>query len=227
MLHWWSIFIALFLYKGVLFLVKGQEMELALGLPVYIDDFIDGVPRKCFPYKLSQLSILNMYLTNIDEVDFESLQHEQLLSLTYLLSDSFKECELEDVVNNIDSTNYNEIISDIKYVSGISDDQGEIDIKKSSDALSWSKSTSAIQKYTSNSHKDICDMTLRQFNSILEFIGAAINWDYKVLMVPHVKDADNFIADKDHPLSSDIIRNNGKKRMTMKDMQSFMDNFTE
>lgn len=206
-------------------MVKGQELELALGLPVYLDGFIDGVPRKCYPYKLSELSTLNMYLSSVDGIEFENLQHDHLLALTYLLTDSFKECDVTDVVKNIDLSNYKELITDIKYVSGIIDKQDEIDIKKSSETLSWSKSISAIQKYTSNTYKDICDMTLRQFNAILEFIGVAINWEYKTTMVPHVKDSDKFLTEKEHPLASDVFKDSGKKRMTMKDMQSFMDNF--
>lgn len=206
-------------------MVKGQEMELALGLPVYIDTFIDGMPRKCYPYKLSQLSILNMYLSAIEETEFENLQQDQLTPLVYLLTDSFKDCEIEDVVKNIDDTNFNELISDIKCVSGISDGKKEIDMKKSAESLSWNKSIAVIQCYTSNTHKDICDMTLRQFNSILNEVGVVVNWEYKTIMLPHVADGNKFLTDKEHPLSADVYKNGGQKRMTMKDMDSFMKEF--
>ena len=200
-------------------------MELALGLPVYLDTFIDGMPRKCYPYKLSQLSTLNMYLSAFEEFEFEELGQDQLAPLVYLLTDSFKDCEVEDVVKNINSTNFSELISDIKNVSGISDDGKEIDIKKSAESLSWSKSTSAIQCYTANTYKDICDMTIRQFNALLEEVGVVVNWAYKTTMLPHVTDGNKFLTEKDHPLSSDVSRNGGKKRMTMKDMDSFMKEF--
>lgn len=200
-------------------------MELALGLPVYINSFIDKVPRRCYPYKLNNLSVMNLYLSTLDNFKYEEMTQEQAVVLTYFLSDSFKECELEDVLKNINSENYSELISDIKYVSGITDSNGEIDIHKSQSSLSWHKSINAIQAYTSNTYKDICEMTLRQFNQTLDFIGIVVNWEYKTIMLPHVQDGDKFISDGEHPLASDIRNSTGQKRMTMKDMNSFMTDF--
>lgn len=206
-------------------MVKGQEMEMSLGLPVYLDSFIDGMPRKCYPYTLANLSALNMYLSAIDDTKFENLEQNQLAPLLYLLTESFRDEEVEKVIENIDDTNFDELISDIKYVSGISDGQKEIDVNKSTSSLSWSKSVSIIQCYTSNTPKDICNMTIRQFDALLDEIGIVVNWEYKTTMLPHIADNKNYISDKEHPLSADVHKYGSQKRMTMRDMDSFMKEF--
>lgn len=63
-------------------------------------------------------------------------------------------------------------------------------------------------------------MTYVQFSAILERISIKINWDYKVVLSPHVQDKD-FIQKGDHPLSSQekkkIVR---KDRMTIDDLRN-------
>lgn len=103
-------------------------------------------------------------------------------------------------------------------MSGIKDGDKEIDIKQSMESLSWGKSISAIQVYTSNTIQDIRNMTLRVFNSLLSEVGQAINWEYKTGIVTGVKDPDKFIKPDEHPLAPDRVNTN-KTRMTMKDIE--------
>ena len=103
-------------------------------------------------------------------------------------------------------------------MSGIKDGDKEIDVKQSMESLSWGKSISAIQVYTSNTIQDIRGMTLRVFNNLLSEVGQSINWEYKTGIVTNVKDPDKFIKPDEHPLAPDRVNVN-KARMTMKDIE--------
>lgn len=204
-------------------MIKDQDMELALGLPVEISSFVDGIPRLCYPYKLKDLRKLTWYLTFIDTENLEKTISikESAIALISLLKESFPDYDEQDILSNITADNYNEILSDIKQISGLSsfDDCND---DNNGESLSWKKSISIIQVYTSNTIKDICEMTLNNYRSLLSAIGFKLNWDYKIETITSVKEPNNYIDKSEHPLASDII-NTTKRYMTMSDVQNLKD----
>lgn len=205
-------------------MIKNQEMELALGLPIELDCFLDGVPRLCYPYKIKDLRKLTWYLTFIDIESLENTisKKESAVALLSLLKDSFVDYEQEEVLKNISESNFSELITDIKRISGLNSFDSKDKSNDSHETLSWQKSISVIQVYTSNTIKDICEMTLNTYRSVLSAIGFKLNWDYKVETITSVKDPNNYINNSEHPLASDVI-NSSKKYMTMEDVQKLKD----
>lgn len=200
-------------------MIIGQELEMALGLPIEIDLFLDGEPRKCYPYKITDLYKANTYLSFFDQMDMVGNMQDENKSIAMIcfLTESFKETDVEDLLKNINTEIFPNIIEDIKFVNGIVDNNGEKDLNSSKEAIEWTTSVNAIQAYTSNSYEDIKNMTLTQFTNLLGFIGKKINWEYKTGMLDMVAEPSEFIDPDDHPLSS---KGNSKKKkhMTMEDI---------
>lgn len=205
-------------------MIKNQDMELALGLPIELNCFLDGVPRLCYPYKLKDLRKLSWYLTFIDIESLENTisQKQGAVALLSLLKESFLDYEQEEILKNISEDNFNELITDIKTISGLTSFDSKDKSDESHESLSWQKSISVIQVYTSNTIKDICEMTLNSYRAVLSAIGFKLNWDYKVETITSVKEPNNYISNSEHPLASDII-NSSKKYMTMEDVQKLKD----
>lgn len=200
-------------------MIIGQELEMALGLPIEIDSFLDGLPRKCYPYKIIDLYKANTYLSFFDHKDMAgNMQDEnKTIAMICFLAESFKDTDIEELLKNINNELFPEIICDMKFVNGIIDNDGEKDLDKSKESIEWSTSTSAIITYTSSTYEDIKNMTLTQFTTLLGFIGKKINWEYKSGILDLAKDPSDFIGQDEHPLSS----KNGskaKKHMTMSDV---------
>ena len=200
-------------------MIIGQELEMALGLPIEIDSFLDGLPRKCYPYKIIDLYKANTYLSFFDHKDMAgNMQDEnKTIAMICFLAESFKDTDIEELLKNINNELFPEIICDMKFVNGIIDNDGEKDLNKSKEAIEWATSTSAIQAYTSNTFEDIKNMTLTQFTTLLGFIGKKINWEYKSGILDLVKEPSDFIGQDEHPLSSkNSVK--AKKHMTMSDV---------
>lgn len=211
-------------------MINGQEMNMALGLDVYLSGFSDGVPRRCYPYKMRDLNKINSYLSFINEDDFDlNFQRpESIRSIQELFSDSFRDengLPLPDdgmtaLLKAVNNENFKELIKDIKTLNGFRDNSGEriMDTGDEDTGIDWETSVSAILVYTSNSVKDILEMTFPQFNDCLLEIGKKINWEYKTDTLGLVEKPDEHIGEEDHPLSK-RERTSSKKRMTMKDLQ--------
>lgn len=185
-------------------MLKGQDKKLALGQAIDILRFKDGNPRACYPCTLIELEEMNLYLSNINEDSLiETIQSEiGFAALTWLLQKSFMvtdKKQLREILDNIDESNYADIISDIKEVSGISDISDSSN-NNDSEPLDWSTSVCAITTYTSLTIEDIKKLTLTQFNSLLEFINKKIMFEYKYTTVGYVKDSEDYIENKDYPL---------------------------
>ena len=209
---------------------EGGNERLNFGVDVYLSGFADGVPRRCYPYKMRDLNKINSYLSFINEDDFDlNFQRpESIRSIQELFSDSFRDengLPLSDdgmtaLFKAVNNENFKELIKDIKTLNGFRDNSGEriMDTGDEDTGIDWETSVSAILVYTSNSVKDILEMTFPQFNDCLLEIGKKINWEYKTDTLSLVEKPDEHIGEEDHPLSK-RERTSSKKRMTMKDLQ--------
>lgn len=198
-------------------MITGQTMEMALGLPVLVDSFGDRVPRYCFPFTIQNINRIVTYLEFIDPENLmENVKSDDKMSiLTALLSESFPKNGSEDILKNITTEDFPELIKDIKSINGISDENGDRDIHSEQTALDFDASIYAIQTYTSNTFKDIRDMTLVQLNGLIEAIGKKINWEYKTGVLASVSEPNDFIDDDEHPLAP---KQEKKKMVTMGDL---------
>lgn len=206
-------------------IIANQSLELALGLPVMVKGFNDGQIRACYPFKLSNISRLNVYLSNISQTDlYENFKDETKTQyMAMLFSTSFRpndDNELDTLLHSIDANNFAEIISDIKTISGIKDSNGEIDIQKSKESIDWNTAVNSIPVYTSTPHDKVGDLTLPQLNKTLELIGKKISYEYKYNTIGLVKEPENYITKNDYPLYCD--NNEGKKHVTMSDIKELM-----
>lgn len=202
-------------------MIQGQELELSLGLPVEITSFNDRIPRLCYPFTLKTLKRANIYLSNFNHKELEDNFNEKYktVALITFLYESFKDEEnKEELFEHIDKDCFEEVIKDMKIVSGIIDKQESTNSGSSSNrTLGWKKSINAIQKYTSNTPEDIMNMTLNQFNSLIEYIGITLSWDYKINTIQSVKDPSKYISNDEHPLAPESVSEN-KNYMTMNDI---------
>lgn len=211
-------------------MIKGQEMNIALGLPVYVSGFSDGVPRRCFPYKLKDLYKLNSYLSFINGENFnKNLETaESLASIKALFEESFVEYVNDNPENEIfkfiNEFNFVDIFDDIKTINGLTK-EAEKEIvnisgnKADVDNIDWFTSIGVVMLYTSNGIEDIQNLTLQQYNHLLQSIGKQINWEYKIQTVSLTDSPNEYISEEDHPLSSPKKH---KTMMTMEDL-NFMD----
>lgn len=198
-------------------MITGQTMEMALGLPVLVDSFGDRVPRYCFPFTIQNISRIITYLGLIDPDSLlENIKDEERLEfLLRLLSESFQKNEPEDVLKNITEERFPELIQDIKLINGVSDKNGERNLQSEQTALGFDESIYALQTYTSNTYKDIRDMTLVQLSGLLEAIGKKINWEYKTGILDLVSEPNDFIDNDEYPLAP---KQEKKKMVTMQDL---------
>ena len=146
-------------------------------------------------------------------------KEESIIAIRSLIEESFKDNKLEEVLAAIDDTNFFEVISDIKTINGISDNNGEKNLSAEGNSIDWSTSVCSITTYTSNSLKDILDMTFIQFNDCLNTIGKKINWEYKTETISLVENPSEYIDDSDHPLA---IKEKKKKMMEMSDLEGLI-----
>lgn len=74
-------------------MIIGQDMELALGLPVYVTSFSDKIPRKCYPITLDGLHDANMMLSSFDNEILEANKGDEykMIALTTLLRSAFRD----------------------------------------------------------------------------------------------------------------------------------------
>lgn len=211
-------------------ILQNQEMDMALGLGVYIDGFADGVPRKCYPFKLKELTDVNIRLSMFDHVNlYENFQDmNKTMAMAEIFGRAFRtetNEEAMELLHQINADNFAEIVCDVKTVSGISDAQGELKVDKAfqnkQGKMDWSVAVNSVPIYSSISIDKIPEMTLTQFNKILELIGKRINWEYKVDTISMIKDPKQYLKEHEHPLYSDG-KDPNKKHMTMDDIAGLM-----
>lgn len=208
-------------------MILGQELELSLGLPIVIGGFKDGSVHMCYPFKLEEITTLNMLLSNFNNYDLYDNFKDELKTETLItfLSKSFGmfDEDLRLIVEQIDSTNFSEIIKDIKAVSGVYDQEVSTtnSVGGAKPESTWRVMVSSIVTYTSLTYNDIKDMTMNQLNDITQSISKKIDWEYKLSTVSMVENAQEHIKESDHPLRA--IYSGGhskttKRHMTMEDI---------
>lgn len=208
-------------------MIRGQEMEIAMGLPVMIEGFKDGKVRMCYPFKLKNISLANGLLSSFDHEDlYKNFDDEQatqnmatLFALAFKVTD---DKDLNDLLHAIDKDNFAEIINDIKNISGIKDTK-ESNINTSvrnnnQQAVSWEAGVNAIPVYTSVTYEQIPELTLTQYHKLIELISKKINYEYKTSALGLVKEPSKFITESDNPLYSEP-KFEDKKHVTMNDIQ--------
>jgi hypothetical protein len=202
--------------------IKGQELEMALGLPIDITCFIDNLPRRCYPYVMADLYKANTYLSFFDHSDMvgNMQEEEKSVAMMCFLAESFRDTDLEELMKNISVSGFPDLIADIKAVNGMTDANGEKDIDKTKESVEWKTSICAIQAYTSNTYEDIRNMTLTQFSNLLNYIGKKINWEYKTGIIDMVSEPNKFIDPGEHPLANSGKAPVKKDHMTMKDVMA-------
>ena len=204
-------------------IIENQSLEMALGLPVMVRGFNDGQARACYPFRLKNITLLNVYLSGINQTDlYENFRDEKKTQyMAMLFGMSFKPNDDNELDTLLHSNNFAEIISDIKTISGIKDSSGEIDIQKSKNSIDWNTAVNAIPVYTSTPLDKVGDLTLPQLNKTLELIGKKINYEYKYNTVGLVKEPENYITKNDYPLYSDP--NEGNKHVTLDSIKELME----
>ena len=74
-------------------MIVGQELEMALGMPVYITSFSDKLPRKCYPFTLENLHDTNMALSSFDNKSLEANMGNEynMVALSVVLQKCFRD----------------------------------------------------------------------------------------------------------------------------------------
>ena len=213
-------------------MIAGQEMEIALGLPVIVENFKDGVPRVCYPFTLSNLTMANFYLSNFNHSDiYQNFMDEtgsKVTAMKLFFQEAFRpqnEDELMSLLKAIDNDNFAEIVGDIKRISGIKDvdedDASKMFQGANGEKVSWETMVNIIPLYTSTPLGEVKNMTLPQFNRTLELIQKKNNWDYKLATIPLSKEPNKHIDKKDEMFYEEPKKGN-QKVTTMKEIMGMM-----
>lgn len=210
-------------------ILKNQEMQISLGLPILVGGFNDDKVRYCKQFTLEEIPLLNVYLSSFDHQDlYLNFKDEQkTIAMASFFARAFnatKDEELDELLHSIDKDNFAELVSDVKEINYIHDDDGDDKPKVNSSGSSpvdWDVSINAIAKYTATPHSQIKDLTLRQFYTTLKLIGKDLNYNYKLNTISMVKDPSDYIQDSDNPLYSEP-KVEEKKFIQMSDLQGLM-----
>lgn len=209
-------------------MILNADRQFALGLPVPISGFNDGLTRLCYPYTLENIENAYYYFSIIDCEDlYENFRDEaKTNALAGLLLESFRigNDGIEVFLRTIDNDNFKEIISDIKEVNGIEDVDEQVQVSNNSNTLDFETSAYAISAYTSTPLYKIKDMTLKQFKKSVEMVSKKINWDYKLSTISMVENPSEYITEQEHPLYCEPKIDKTRKMVTMKELMGFASN---
>jgi hypothetical protein len=207
-------------------MINNQTMEMALGLPVFIEGFADKKARLCYPFTLERLTMANLYLSGFDNHDlYKNFKDETAVTaMACFFREAFRptnDQDAEELLHAINQDNFAEIVKDVKKVSGIKDKDGkEVDIQKTTETMEWLTAVNSIPVYTSTPHHKVKDLTLTQFQETLRLIGKQINFTYKMNTIGLVEKPNKYITDSDFPLHSEpVYDDDNKKHVTMKDVE--------
>lgn len=185
-------------------MVQGQELELALGMPIMLMDFVDGKPRMCHPFTIENLLTANMFLSIIDQHDliknFEN--QDKLDALIWILANSFNVDAdgITDLIKAISVEDYEELIKDIKHVSGIKDTKKGNSPSNEDLPMTTNQAVTAIVNLTSLTYEDVRKLTPRQYESQVKFIDKLLSFEYKYSTIFSVKDPEEYLKPEDYPL---------------------------
>ena len=211
-------------------ILPNQQMEMSLGLPVAVQGFNDNAVRMCFPFKLYEIKLLNLYLGSIDNTNLrENFKDEnKTQTMVQLFTRAFNVSENEELdafLHSIDENNFAELIEDIKTVNGIPTDIGETsenNVGESNSSMTWELAVSIIPLYSATPLEQVKEMTLPQFNKTIELIAKKINYEYKENTISMVSDPSEYIDESEHPLYSEP-KVKDTKHVTMADIQGLFE----
>lgn len=109
-----------------------QSLRTSLGQPVEIACFLDGEPRKAYPITLADYGEFIEYIRyiSVDEIA-TSFMADNGTCLKSMISMVFLDNELDDILSNINASNYQQFIREVLKIQGISlDEQHENSDKK-------------------------------------------------------------------------------------------------
>nr|DAF72301.1 MAG TPA: hypothetical protein [Caudoviricetes sp.] len=212
-------------------MIVGQELTISLGKPVLMTGFDDGEARYCYPFTLGELDEIQAYLSIIDDKDYRKNVNDkakmQSIATLFIRAFHLQEDEFQEfMLSAIGVESYPLIMSDIKRISGLESGSSQNDDNDDNkDVLDWDVSFAVIASRTGYTYQDISNMTLPQFNNVMEAIAKDINWNQKLATIGFVKEPDGYITDEEHPLYSnkkEATVVNGKRVTTMKDIQNLI-----
>ena len=101
-----------------------QSLQQSLGTPVEIDCFLDGVPRKAYPITLADYGEFIDYIRyiSIDNIA-SSFVSDGGTSMRSMIAMVFLNDDLDEILQNINASNYSEFIKKVFDVQGISLDE--------------------------------------------------------------------------------------------------------
>lgn len=209
-------------------MIVNADRQFALGLPVPITGFNDGSTRLCHPYTLENIEVIYYCLSVIDCEDLHENFKDETKSqaLVLLLKDSFQIPNegFEVFARTIDADNFKELMSNIKEVNGIEDNEDSVQVSNRSNSLDFETSAHMISVYTSTPLNQVKEMTLKQFKRSIEAISKVVNWNYKISTIALVEKPSEYIEDKEHPLYCEPKVDKTRKMVTMKEIMGFMGN---
>lgn len=98
-----------------------DELDLALGNPKMVDVFPDGKVRNLSFVPMSKFS---EFMKNVNSIDYKNLwinfmNEDMQKSLTRILELSFKDDNIDELIEQINAENYSDIINKILKINGI------------------------------------------------------------------------------------------------------------
>ena len=119
-------------------IMPNQEIEMALGKPVMVSGFNDGQVRGCIPFKLEDMTVLNILLSNINQNDlydnFEKEFGRTLSPMEYDIINSWLDSGMskEIIISALKEAVFNGV-NNLRYIDKILFEWGKKGIKNPSD----------------------------------------------------------------------------------------------
>jgi len=100
---------------------KKNDLRVVLGLPYDFTTFLDGKVRKCYPISMKNFS---EFITAFGFIDPEKmwvsfLRDEDGDNIKKVIELSFRDDSIDDILENINASNFTEIFKVIQEINGI------------------------------------------------------------------------------------------------------------
>lgn len=110
-----------------------SSLKKSLGQPFEIDCFLDGKARKAFPISLADYAEFVEYIRYISPDDVvASFFNDNGYAIKSMIAMVFLEDDVEDILQNVDATNYPTFIREVYEIQGLKleDNKGSDNKKK-------------------------------------------------------------------------------------------------
>lgn len=208
-------------------MIIGNEFDFIFGDPMKISGFANKKEWEIKPLKVKDTILLQGLLDKIDEDNMMNNQDdENIEALNAIISLVFNITTVEDMKNiykDITEDFFPLLMQDIRIVNDI---QKTSKIQGGSNTTTW-KTTIASLVMNGISFEQIKELTMFQFNQLVNCLQKKTIFDYKVNTVMIAKEPSKHLSDSDFPLYDDtqlvINKNDGTKKrvITMKEIMGF------